>query len=324
MKKKILGIIIFTLLATSGFGSITTAKNINLSEENNIYEKSLSDFEEKIKYVDIEPAKIPSNDLITLQTPVIRGSQVLKPPWDHIHTSEIFKEGICDAWAENTITTPYYGESTVHSWAGPAYGHAWITVWLIHYFRFRAPTTDTYIFKFYYHVKGSYSAIGTGGFTPGVDLVVNDVTLFFGVEEEYTYQNIVHNEVILHPNPDFDEYPTKTMSVYLYEGNYYTVDVQCLVHARSLAVLAALAKADKKVDDARLNSVVIKWPNSKSSISGPSSGHYEEDSFYFKIKTTDPDGDFTLPRNRAFNRPFINFLQNHLNMFPMLRHLMRL
>jgi hypothetical protein len=60
---------------------------------------------------------------------------------------------------------------------------------------------------------------------------------------------------------------------------------------------------------------------------------WSEGSYSIRVKAKDDfeyESDWsepltvTMPRNRAINTPFLNFLQNHPNLFPMLRHLLRL
>jgi hypothetical protein len=90
-------------------------------------------------------------------------------------------------------------------------------------------------------------------------------------------------------------------------------------------------------------SYYIKWGNGDvtdwtafqdSGPPGYSESHTwdEQDTYTIEAKakdTFDVESDWatltvTMPRNRAMNRPFLNFLQNHPNLFPILRLLLKL
>lgn len=309
MKKKIICIFVLAILLTGVFGGATTAKNVNISEKNNNYEKDLPEFKYKTNDIDIKPADVQSYNLTTLQNPLANtDSRTYKPPWDlYVAPEEEYKEGICDAWADNILITPEYSKSFVHSWAGPGYGFAYLKKWLIHGFLFCAPKSATYTLTFHYHVKGDFDTMGTEGFTPGYDQLLNDVTTFFGVYNQnegtdvYISRNILHNELVIVDDHPFDEEFTKTLQVYLKEGMYYTVNAQCSIYSRTLAIYVAAAFAHTKVDIAELTKIEIQWPN--------------------KGKTADGERNVAFPGKTVINTVLPKFLKVNSNISLILRYL---
>jgi len=80
------------------------------------------------------------------------------------------------------------------------------------------------------------------------------------------------------------------------------------------------------------NQTIVEWFNSGETISASYSWS-ERGKYKVRVRARDECGfvsawseplEVTMPRNRAINKPFLNFLESHLNLFPIMRYLLRL
>jgi len=307
MKKKIIGIVVCTLLIATVFSSTTTAKSINISEENTtndvdhsfLKDVSLEEIRKQILDFEPEPAKPPMNDLPKIPRGQAGMSPLeYEPPWDEdFWVPEIYKFGASDAWQEGTDTTSYYGKTHIHTWAAGV-GVCHIIIDLCHGFYFKAPFTDTYTFKFTYSVDG-YVHGEQGGV--GYSLAASQVwILSYVYGEKVNKDRIIFHEalgIIGEYTDDFDKTKTYTMNVALTKGTEYYIGGQCTFRDDSLGALFAGASTESHTqgDHARLKKVVIDWPNhppDKPSNPTPPDGQTDVTiKPTLKWSCSDPDGD---------------------------------
>lgn len=311
MNKKIIGIVVCTLLIASGFGGVfgsiitTTAKITTISKEDFSNEKDLSDLEEMTmeeiitkydpkcknmteeeiaKYIEYVRIKSPPKhtfddlDLTRLQDPLI-----FNPPWDIAEfDSDKHVEWVADASVGDTGITSSYGyagkggpENDFYASAGLPYGKARVKAWFDHGFNYQAPVTGTYTFTYKYSVIGFIFGMDYGDWT-GDSYCKNTIrTKFIAGSEEVTETVIVKEH---YHETSIDWSKTITITTDLSEGASYYIGSQAFIESYATVILFSGAMAHMGNPDTmefRLEEVTIDLPYIPQPILEVSPSNYD-------------------------------------------------
>ena len=300
--RKILIILILGLLILTSISAFSVA-GMQVKTADESYENKFTDTEiAKFESADIDPRvnlpDINGNNIVSYSITSGRHRLVLGPPWNTDVDKKKDIWGIGDAWQEGTELNGEYGETTLHSWAGPGAGMAGITLYLHHYDYFR-PTVDAYYnFKFKYKMEGIInldSFSGILGASAARGIVSFDYNLEDYVDKKITYIDKISIGGVLAGIYPYSITESYSQEVHLAKGESYMFWVTGVPSAVSDGFVECPGFSTHYVTYAGLQEVIIEWDNhapNPPSDPSPSNGAVNAAiGTTLKWLGSDPDGD---------------------------------